>query len=139
MREPERILGCCSLCGARRRAVAPGRGLAARGVSALFAGEARARSGLAYAAGFAGLFYLFKASAVSFALGWLGPPGVFLGYLWGASAPAAWALGLLAASELDRSPSLAGRSQALVGFLIGLWGTLHFVAETQAWWRLLSS
>lgn len=128
MGELERILGGCSLCGARRPP--EGRGLAALGASALFAGEAReSRSGLAYAAGFAGLFYLFKASAVSFALWWLGPQGAALAYLWGASAPAAMALGLAAAAELDRSPQTAGRPQALLGFTVGLWGTLRLIFD----------
>lgn len=127
----------CLRCGARPEAGGAGESLAGRACASLFAREARSRSGLAYAAGFAGLFYLFKASAAAFAFGWLGLPGMFLAYLWGASAPLAMALGLLAASELDRSPSLAGRPQALLGYFIGFWGTLHFLVETTAWWRLL--
>jgi hypothetical protein len=136
MGEREMLTGRCLRCGARAEAGGAGKSLAARACASLFAREARARSGLAYAAGFAGIVYLFKASAVAFAFGWLGLPAVFA-YLWAAAAPAAMAMALLAACELDRTPSLAGRPQALVGFLIGLWGTLHLVVESQTWWRSL--
>lgn len=115
----------------------PGRAQTSRGVSALFAGEAgAARSGLAYAAGFAGLAFLFRHSAASLGSEWFGLPWLFLTYLLGgAAAPAAMALGLAAAAELDRSPRTAGRAQALVGYLIGLCGTLQLVNEAEAWFR----
>lgn len=136
MRELEKLLGCCSLCGARTSR--PGRALASRGVKALFAADVRARSGLAYAAGFAGLAYLFRFSAAALGSEWLGLPWLFVVYAWGASAPAAMALGIVAASELDRSPGTAGRAQAVLGYVIGLWGTLRLVAEAQMWFRTLS-
>lgn len=140
MKELERAAGNCPRCGAevgraRTRAVGggAGRALGALAFSTLFAADPRARSGLAYAAGFAGLVYLFRPSAAALASEWLGLSGLFIVYLWGASAPLAMALGLTAASELDRSPRKSGRAQAAAGYLIGLWGTLQLVAETQAW------
>jgi len=138
MGELEKILGGCSLCGARSRRGGAGRALAARGVGAIFAAEPRARSGLAYAAGFAGLAYLFRHSAAALGSEWLGLPWLWLTYAWGAWGPAAMALGIVAASELDRSPGTAGRPQAVLGYLIGLWGTLRLVAETQVWFRALN-
>ncbi|HEV3470831.1 MAG TPA: hypothetical protein VG148_16025 [Pyrinomonadaceae bacterium] len=139
-RELERASGRCALCGARAgRAGAGAAGgggrLAARAFSALFARETKSRSGLAYAAGFAGLVYLFTPSAAALASEWLGLSGLLVAYLWGASAPAAMALGLAAAAELDSSPRAAGRAQALLGYLVGLWGTLRLVAEAQWWFR----
>lgn len=136
MGELEKASGCCSLCGAQAAAAAPGRGLASRCSAALFAAEARAaRSGLAYAAGFAGLTYLFRHSAAALGSEWVGLPWLMLTYLWAASAPAAMALGLLAAAELDRSPRTAGRAQALAGYLVGLWGTLRLIVEAMEWFR----
>jgi hypothetical protein len=116
----------------------PGRSLAASACALLFAEEVRPRSGLAYAAGFAGVAYLFQPSAAALASGWLGPEGLWLAYLWGASAPVAMAFGLAAASDLDRAGGAkAGRPQALSGYLIGLWGTLVLISEAQAWWHAL--
>lgn len=101
----------------------------ARACAAIFASEARPRSGLAYAAGFAALCYLFRPSADALAVQWLGTVGAGVGMLWSAAAPVAMMCGLAAARDIDRAPWKVGRAQAILGYLIGLPGTLRLVYD----------
>jgi hypothetical protein len=131
MRELEALEGRCARCGAdawlaRAYGASGGtaRGHAARATAFIFTREARTRSGLAYAAGFAGLFYLFWPSAAALAWEWLGMSSGLVALAWGLSAPLAMALGLAAARELDRAPWKVGRAQAVLGYLLGFFGTI---------------
>jgi hypothetical protein len=81
------------------------------------------RSGLAYAAGFAGVGYLFHFSLVPLAVaqaGWGFAESLM--FVWGLTAPAALALSFAAAVSLDRSPRKSGRLPALFGFFAGWYG-----------------
>lgn len=141
-RELDELEWRCARCGAdtlrshARVGGGAGQRLAARACAAVFAAEGRARSGLAYGAGFAGIAYLFRPSLATPAVEWFGVSGAAVLLLWGAAAPLAMALGLAAARELDRAPWKAGRAQAVLGYLVGLAGTLHLVAEAQSFWRV---
>jgi hypothetical protein len=100
----------------------------------------RVRSGLAHAAGFAGLAVLFRpafATLFLWQLGFHGAAGLLLFLLTGLAAPAALALGFAAGVELDRSPWKSGRPQAMLGFLAGLLGTISWAAELAACLRFL--
>jgi len=92
----------------------------------------RVRSGLAYAAGFAGLAVLFRpalSTLLLWNLGMRSEAGIALFFLTGLLAPAAVALGFAAGAALDRDRGKSGRPQALLGFLVGLWGTFDWLAE----------
>jgi hypothetical protein len=100
----------------------------------------RVRSGLAHAAGFAGLAVLFRPSFATlflWQLGFHGPAGLLLFMLTGLVAPASLALGFAAGAELDRAPGKSGRPQAMLGFFAGLLGTIGWAAELASWARLL--
>ena len=100
----------------------------------------RVRSGLAYAAGFAGLAVLFRPGLGTFFLWELGfhnTAGLVLYLLAGLVAPAALALGFAAGAALDRERGKSGRPQALLGFLVGLMGTFAWLAEVAAFARFL--
>jgi hypothetical protein len=95
-------------------------------------GEPRARSGLAYAAGFAGLAYLFGFSVSSLVfdvLAMRGLAGVAFVMLWSLWGPVALGLAYAAGVSLDRSPEKVGRLPALTGLFVGLYGTYHVAAE----------
>lgn len=97
---------------------------------------ARVRSGLAYAAGFAGLAVIFRPSFVTLLLWHLevnGAAGLLLLFLTGFLAPASLALGFAAGAALDREPGKSGRPQAMLGFLAGLVGTINWFAELRSW------
>ena len=98
----------------------------------LGAGAMRERSGLAYAAGFVGLAYLFGFSISTLVfdvLAMRGLLGVALVMLWSFWGPIALGLAFLAGMSLDRSPEKAGRLPALTGLLIGLYGTYQVALE----------
>lgn len=142
-RETEELERRCARCGADAlrphapaSAGAPPPTLAARACAAVFASEARERSGLAYASGFAGIVYLFRPSAAESALEWFGTSGAAFLLVWGAAAPLAAALALAASHELDRAPWKVGRPQAVLGYLLGLSGTLQLIAEMRHFWRM---
>ena len=129
------ILHGCLYCRSPRRAPAPpaprpnelspAGNLFSRSVLA-----PRPRSGLAYAAGFAGLAYLFHVPLSTLIFGLLGPRGweglLFVSTLC-VTAPVALGLSVAAAATLDRSPETAGRVPAMLGFLIGLLGTIKWL------------
>ncbi|HZB46338.1 MAG TPA: hypothetical protein VE360_13880 [Pyrinomonadaceae bacterium] len=94
------------------------------------------RSGLASAAGFAGLIFLFRCSFDAFVFNTTSLPAAAAALLvlaWSLSAPAAVALGLAAARELDRSPGMEGKLRALAGFTVGVVGVVKLFAEVDYW------
>ncbi len=92
----------------------------------------RPRCGLAYAAGYAGLIYLFRFSFAPFVFGF---PGYFGGlaplyiFIWGMAAPVALGLAFAAAITIDRTPEETGRLPALLGLVVGLGGTFGWLVE----------
>lgn len=140
MRELEQKLLACSYCGAPAEHLRPAETATGAGLKVWSFSETRAianeverqRSGLAYAAGFAGLIYLFRYSFATLLFTYLelrGPVGVSLLLLWSLSAPVALVLAFIAGASLDRSPENAGRLPALVGLLVGFYGTFRVTAE----------
>ena len=94
------------------------------------------RSGLAYAAGYAGLAYLFRCSAVTTLLETFeGSSTVAVMFIlaWGLCAPVALTLGLRAGYAIDRTKGLRGRLPALTGFTLGLIGTINLCVELLTW------
>lgn len=92
----------------------------------------RVRSGLAHAAGFAGLAVLFRPSLATLLLTHLGVQSaavLSIFVLTGVVAPLAVALSFAAGASLDRAPEKSGRPQALFGFFVGLLGTVGWLAE----------
>jgi hypothetical protein len=139
MREVIEVIRACRACGAPASDYNAGGalygddpgGVFVRGACAPSPSRAtRERSGLAHAAGFAGVAYLFQYSlaplaSVDWGLARTFASGLFL--LWSLLAPAALALSYAAALSLDRSPEKAGRLPALFGFSVGLCGTVHWL------------
>jgi len=96
----------------------------------------RVRSGLAHAAGFAGLLVLARPSLATLFLGTLGfhgTAGLLLFFLTGLIAPVALTLSFVAGASLDCAPEKSGRPQALLGFFVGLAGTIDWLAEVNSW------
>ena len=93
------------------------------------------RSGLAYAAGYAGLAYLFRYSAQTVLITTIGLNSValMLTFAWGLCAPLALVLGLRAGQRLDCTHGLQGRLPALTGFTVGLVGTINLCVELLTW------
>jgi hypothetical protein len=141
----------CNVCGARARGVYEGAesGVEARGVKA-FAGVGefycerlvrapRERSGLAHAAGFAGVLYLFGHSLMpsiwapmSLVWAWLSVCGLF--------ATLALVLAFAAGVSLDRSRGKAGALPALFGLVVGLIGTANvLLAFAPPWVKYLKA
>ena len=111
-------------------------------LTALFAGVPRERSGLAYAAGYAGLLSLFRYSFVPLTMsGWW--PASVLG--WGLVlcfnllAPLALVLSYAAAVSLDRSPWKSGGLPAVFGILVGWFGSYELVCLLYLIWGWLAS
>jgi hypothetical protein len=100
----------------------------------------RVRSGLAHAAGFAGVFYLFGHSLAPLALSrWWATSGA---YAWlvlapGLLAPLALALAFAAGVSLDRSRVKAGALPALFGLVVGLLGTVDLLLVLNPWLEYL--
>lgn len=102
----------------------------------------RERSGLAYAAGYAGVLSLFRYSFVPLTLSGWWPASVLgtgLVLIFSLLAPLALVLSYAAAASLDRSQEQAGRLPALVGFACGWFGsyTLFFLLDEI--WRWLAA
>ena len=109
----------------------------------LLSGVPRERSGLAYAAGYAGLLSLFRYSFLPLMRSDWWPAwtlGAGLVLFFNLLAPLALALSFAAAASLDGSPSKSGRPAALVGFSVGWLGSysLLFLLD-QIWQRLAAS
>lgn len=86
-----------------------------------------ARSGLAVAAGFAALAFIFRDPFTAFVfqqLKWMSVLSVFILDLCGLSAPVALILAIAAWVELKRHPEKTGKIPAAVGLIIGVHGSL---------------
>ncbi len=141
MRELALESRACNVCGARvTNADACGASnVEARGVSFIEASEGgrfarapRERSGLAHAAGFAGVLYLFRYSFMSFALSHVrleSSLGTLPAGVCSLFAPLALVLAFAAAVSLDRSPDKSGALPAIFGLVVGWIGTI--------WWAFL--
>ena len=141
----------CNVCGARVRGVyeRAESWVEARGVkTAAGVGEfyrerlrraPRERSGLAHAAGFAGVLYLFSYSLapsvwtpMSLVWAWLAVCGLFSTH--------ALVLAFAAGVSLDRSRGKAGALPALFGLVVGLLGTVNvLLAFAPPWVKYLKA
>ena len=95
------------------------------------------RSGLAYAAGFAGVLYLFRYSLAPLVMSQAGYEWGFAAGLirvWSLLAPVALALSFAAALSLDRSPRTSGRAPALFGFFVGWFGVVAWLSQLDERW-----
>ena len=138
----------CPACGAGvwRAHKGEGGNDAARGETSLAAsdwgGLARApreRSGLAHAAGFAGVLYLFRYSFAPLVFAQAGQEwtlALWLMFIWGLLSPVALALSFGAAVSLDRSPQKSGRLPALFGFVVGWLGIAVWLSRLDERWLL---
>ena len=97
------------------------------------------RSGLAHAAGFAGVLYLFRYSFAPLVFAQAGTEwttAVWVMFVWGLLSPLALALSFGAAVSLDRSPLKSGRLPALFGFAVGWLGIAMWLARLDERWLL---
>jgi hypothetical protein len=130
----------CNVCGARGVYECASSNVEARGVKTAvsveeFVGERiarapRERSGLAHAAGFAGVLYLFTYSLAPLALSrwWAASASdALLVLAWNLFAPVALALAFAAGVSLDRSRGKVGALPALFGLVVGLIGTVNLL------------
>ena len=103
----------------------------------------RARSGLAHAAGFAGVLCLFQNSLGTIALSqWGVESGVWWSLFnwWDVFSPLAVALAFASAVSLDRSREKAGAMPALFGLVAGLVGTVNLLLTLgPQWWAYLKA
>lgn len=109
---------------------------------ALLSGVPRERSGLAHAAGYAGVLSLFRYSFVPLMLsGWwpVWALGTGLVLAFSLLAPLALVLSFAAAVSLDGSPRKSGRLPALVGLTCGWYGSYTLVFLLDEIWRWLAS
>jgi hypothetical protein len=145
MRDLEERQTACSYCGAPSEHLRPVEAATRVELKVWSISETRVvenmverqRSGLAYAAGFAGLFYLFRYSFATFLftyLGLRGSVGVSLVMLWSLSAPVALILSYIAGASLDRSPEKSGAAAAMIGLLIGLIGSVAWLTGFDGLW-----
>jgi hypothetical protein len=145
MRELVSEIRECNVCGSRVRVVCGASDVGMRGVTFVESFEGRLvratreRSGLAHAAGFAGVLYLFGYSVGPFAMArwwftWWGPSLLFT---WSLFAPLALALAFAAGVSLDRSREKAGAMPALFGLVAGILGTAKLLALAALWLKYL--
>jgi hypothetical protein len=101
----------------------------------------RERSGLAHAAGFAGVAYLFLNSLAMYLLpfGMSASAGLWLVVACGMFAPLAVVLAFAAAVSLGHSRAKAGAMPAVFGLVVGLWGTCGLLLVLASWLRHLRS
>lgn len=102
----------------------------------------RERSGLAYAAGYAGLLSLFRYSFKYLTVSGWWPAwtlGTLLTLCFSLLAPLALVLSFAAAVSLDRSPRKAGRLPAVVGLLFGWVGSYTLLFVLDELWQWLAS
>ena len=102
----------------------------------------RERSGLAYAAGYAGLLSLFRYSFAPLTLSGWWPAwtlGTGLTLAFSLLAPLALLLSFGAAVSLDRSASKSGRLPALVGFAAGWQGSYALLFLLDELWQWLAA
>ena len=149
MREAVLESRACEACGAGVPGARDGGYVFVQGRGGRFLGVpfrdarvVRERSGLAYAAGYAGVLSLFRYSFMPLALsGWW--PAWVLGKALVLSfcllAPLALALSFAAAVSLERSPWKTGRVAVLVGFLLGWLGSYAALFLLDEVWQRLAS
>lgn len=102
----------------------------------------RERSGLAYAAGYAGLLSLFRYSFTYLTMSGWWPAwtlGTALTLFFSLLAPLGLVLSFAAAASLDRSPREAGRLPALVGFSLGWAGSYSALFLLDEIWQRLAA
>ena len=138
----------CGACGSRVQVVCGASHTEVRAVSFIESPEnrkparaPRERSGLAHAAGFAGVAYLFLNSLAMYLLplGMSASAGLWLVVGCGMFAPLAVVLAFAAAVSFGRSGAKAGAMPALFGLFVGLWGTCGLLLVIAGWLRHLSS
>lgn len=140
----------CSVCGSRARIVRETFKVEARVVSFFrelsVDGRVRApreRSGLAHAAGFAGVLSLFHYPFIPFSLSLVRLEtalGTLLVVGFWAFAPLALALAFAAGVSLDRSREKSGALPALFGFVVGLMGVVELLSlRGPEWLRYLKA
>lgn len=148
MRELVLESGECGVCGSRVQVVRGASHTEVRAVSFIEPPEnrkperaPRERSGLAHAAGFAGVAYLFLNSLAMYLLplGMSASAGLWLVVGCGMFAPLAVVLAFAAAVSLGRPHAKAGALPALFGLFVGLWGTCGLMLVLVGWLRHLSS
>jgi hypothetical protein len=108
----------------------------------LFTAVPRERSGLAHAAGYAGLLSLFRYSFNYLSVSGWWPAwvlGTGLTLFFSLMGPLALVLSYAAAVSLDRSPGKAGRLPALVGFSLGWFGSYSLLFLLDEIWQWLAS
>ena len=142
----------CDVCGARAGNAYAARvesNVEARGASFVgvfdrgrVASAPRERSGLAHAAGFAGVLSLFRYPFMPLALSHVRLEvalGTWLVAGFWVLAPVALALAFAAAVSLDRSREKAGALPALFGLVAGLSGTFELLFMFEPWLRHLKA
>ncbi|HKG16035.1 MAG TPA: hypothetical protein VKB12_22125 [Pyrinomonadaceae bacterium] len=137
----------CNVCGARVLAAREASGAEVRAVTSVKPSKGerparvtRVRSGLAHAAGFAGVLYLFGYSVAPLALTrWWFASGASPLVVWGLFAPLALGLAFAAGVSLDRSREKAGALPAMFGLVVGLWGTFELLLMCAPWLRHLKA
>ena len=150
MREVVGESRACDVCGAFVAAREEGAVFVGRRGGSLFReplttwlkGVPRERSGLAYAAGYAGLLSLFRYSFLPLSLSSWWPASVVgwgLVFCLSMLAPLALVLSFAAAVSLERKPSKSGQLPALVGFLLGWQGLLTALFLLDEIWQWLAS
>lgn len=139
----------CGVCGSRVQVMCGAPRTEVRAVSFIEPPEdrkparaPRERSGLAHAAGFAGVGYLFLNSLAMYLLplGMSASAGLWLVVACDMFAPLAVVLAFASAVSLGRSGGMkAGAMPALFGLFVGLWGTCGLLLVLAGWLRHLSS
>ena len=102
----------------------------------------RERSGLAYAAGYAGLLSLFRYSFTYLTVSGWWPAwmlGTALTLFFSLLAPLALALAFAAGVSLDRAPEKSGRLPALFGLLVGWLGSYTLLFLLDEVWQWLAA
>lgn len=111
-------------------------------LNSLLTGVRRERSGLAHAAGYAGLLSLFRYSFLYLMFSdwwpaWMLGTGLVLAF--SLLAPLALGLSFAAALSLERTPWKSGRVPALVGFTFGWIGSYKLLFLLDQLWQWLAS
>ena len=131
----------CPGCGkSTARARERGASLEAR-VGGWLRGVPGERSGLAYASGFAAVFYLFRFSLAPLAVSgaWLlADIAAALLVVTSLLAPLALVLSFAAGAALDGSPQKSGALPTLFGYTVGMWGTVGLLVLRDPVWTLVA-
>lgn len=133
----------CNVCGARVLAAREASGAEVRAVTFVepprggrLVRVTRERSGLAHAAGFAGVLFLFGEPLARYALshwGLLAGAAAWAAFACSLFAPPALALAFAAGVSLDRSREKSGAMPALFGLVVGILGTVKLLFALAPW------